>query len=897
MDQLSSATEQDALRMPDWIYTFHQWMLTTGRKDGTCKTYANTLRLLFDEDSKAIPVLASEVYWVITKASFKNKSGNGQRAASAKLFGEFFRQHGDTPLETAPEGVRMYQVGKLVVGTKDAKLDLDQQSEEAKKLRVALALPSEGWKCGIRKRASGDLISAISPGGTAYNDREAVDERLGRTPGSSSTAPVPPSEPAPSRREKASTAKSAEASQSGTSAPKAKAKASAKERAVKAPAPTPVEEKIEEGTLVRKAVSLEEAFRLLNGSGGTSKDGRIARKPSLLVAGRDPSARLTNRLHGLYVQQDEQHDGHSLFVKADREKSTVLSFSEEKGAWRFSADIEAKGDFAKVKDRSLLPWKVAKLWRVFSGTAYDEDPALKVTFLSPNEPLPSQEVEVCLPYIRPPVMDAGEEDPPEPERKEKRIKVVHEEKADQIEPKGSLGSSRRTVPIADALQLLLSGDVVTGGREMVLVSGLEEATKNASRMRGIYLREDKVQRDGRAIFKKMDEVKPAFLWFAAEKEKWVIAKDLDAKGTYAHAKDKASLPWDVKKPWKVFDGENYVEATSLRLIQLDPANPPAGVEVEISVGGKEDNGEKREKREKKEKKERRDSRRAISGGNDNFEKLPPAASAVLPEDAPPGHEAHAHVRFDRSFSRALFKFDGVNFQATKKGAADSQYAAEVIARACYVKFAAGRPKEEVVDFRQQCFSRLRAAFEATGQEERPAKRPKPDRDAKQSKDLLDGAEESSQTTSFSQTKSAKTLEIQSQDDGKSPRVKEEPSVSQEAPGIKAEKSEHSSSSSSSSSSAGESDNEEAAPVKVPAAAAVPRDSVATAAMAGPQGPGPGRCDESQPPKRLGRVAAKMSVRTGLRCYRCYDLPSACRCPSDGAMPMGSRWKATAAAVR
>lgn len=81
-------------------------------------------------------------------------------------------------------------------------------------------------------------------------------------------------------------------------------------------------------------------------------------------------------------------------------------------------------------------------------------------------------------------------------------------------------------------------------------------------------------------------------------------------------------------------------------------------------------------------------------------------TAKLPKDAPPGHPAHKNVRYSNySPPLVFFHFEGTRFQTTIC-AAGSRRAAEVIARACYVRFEQGEDKEAVLKFRSDCYARL-----------------------------------------------------------------------------------------------------------------------------------------------------------------------------------------------
>eukprot|EP00930_Biecheleria_cincta_P056624 TRINITY_DN42702_c0_g1_i1.p1 TRINITY_DN42702_c0_g1~~TRINITY_DN42702_c0_g1_i1.p1 ORF type:complete len:735 (-),score=145.17 TRINITY_DN42702_c0_g1_i1:145-2349(-) len=89
-------------------------------------------------------------------------------------------------------------------------------------------------------------------------------------------------------------------------------------------------------------------------------------------------------------------------------------------------------------------------------------------------------------------------------------------------------------------------------------------------------------------------------------------------------------------------------------------------------------------------------------------------SSFLPEDAPRGHKAHGQISFAGArtdpYVHFRFKTSGqeVFFQTTVN-AAGSRHAAEVIARACWMKFEQGWTKPDVLDFRNSCYKRSRQA--------------------------------------------------------------------------------------------------------------------------------------------------------------------------------------------
>eukprot|EP00440_Ansanella_granifera_P040691 gb/GFBE01044129.1/.p1 GENE.gb/GFBE01044129.1/~~gb/GFBE01044129.1/.p1 ORF type:complete len:781 (+),score=122.79 gb/GFBE01044129.1/:1-2343(+) len=85
---------------------------------------------------------------------------------------------------------------------------------------------------------------------------------------------------------------------------------------------------------------------------------------------------------------------------------------------------------------------------------------------------------------------------------------------------------------------------------------------------------------------------------------------------------------------------------------------------------------------------------------------------ALPEDAPRGHAAHMAVRYNSTHKNPLVSFtwraggQRIPFQTTV-AAASSRHAAEVIARACYMKFEQGWTKDSVLEFRNQCYAKLK----------------------------------------------------------------------------------------------------------------------------------------------------------------------------------------------
>jgi len=94
--------------------------------------------------------------------------------------------------------------------------------------------------------------------------------------------------------------------------------------------------------------------------------------------------------------------------------------------------------------------------------------------------------------------------------------------------------------------------------------------------------------------------------------------------------------------------------------------------------------------------------------------------AALPPDAPKGHESYKKVIFRETQGIAVFQYAGsdgrINFQTTV-AACGSIYAAQRIARSCYLRFENNETKPEILEFRASCYSRLQELIGVS----RPAK--------------------------------------------------------------------------------------------------------------------------------------------------------------------------------
>mmetsp|Transcript_42845 Transcript_42845/g.100461 ORF Transcript_42845/g.100461 Transcript_42845/m.100461 type:complete len:546 (+) Transcript_42845:121-1758(+) len=97
MDNVPKATEDDDNKMPDLMCTFYNWLVDSGRKDGTAKSYMKTIIALYDEDGRSIEGLLSEDYYSIILHSARNRRGNNQRSASLKCLKTFWDQQGNNP--------------------------------------------------------------------------------------------------------------------------------------------------------------------------------------------------------------------------------------------------------------------------------------------------------------------------------------------------------------------------------------------------------------------------------------------------------------------------------------------------------------------------------------------------------------------------------------------------------------------------------------------------------------------------------------------------------------------------------------------------------------------------------------------------------------------------------
>ena len=100
--------------MQDMLYTYYMWLLNdVVMKDNEAMPTVRKLVMLFEDDAKSIDALLTEEYLALTKASIKNKDGNGQRAAALNSFKSFWDVKGPGPW-LITDGSRMYVVRRTM---------------------------------------------------------------------------------------------------------------------------------------------------------------------------------------------------------------------------------------------------------------------------------------------------------------------------------------------------------------------------------------------------------------------------------------------------------------------------------------------------------------------------------------------------------------------------------------------------------------------------------------------------------------------------------------------------------------------------------------------------------------------------------------------------------------
>lgn len=95
MDSIPDATQEDQDLYSDVAFAFYKFMCDDlVMKEGTAKSYVRNLAILFAEDQKSLAGMATEKYFVLTKASPENRRGNGQRSATVRKLMDFWTAKG-----------------------------------------------------------------------------------------------------------------------------------------------------------------------------------------------------------------------------------------------------------------------------------------------------------------------------------------------------------------------------------------------------------------------------------------------------------------------------------------------------------------------------------------------------------------------------------------------------------------------------------------------------------------------------------------------------------------------------------------------------------------------------------------------------------------------------------
>eukprot|EP00927_Polykrikos_kofoidii_P003770 TRINITY_DN11518_c1_g1_i2.p1 TRINITY_DN11518_c1_g1~~TRINITY_DN11518_c1_g1_i2.p1 ORF type:complete len:748 (-),score=187.83 TRINITY_DN11518_c1_g1_i2:27-2270(-) len=96
MDKIQDASDAEWDSCENVFCTFFGWMNSDPtRKESTNKSYLRQFITLFEEDGKSLKGMASDEYFTLTKASPKNRAGNGQRAAAVKQWIKFWADKGE----------------------------------------------------------------------------------------------------------------------------------------------------------------------------------------------------------------------------------------------------------------------------------------------------------------------------------------------------------------------------------------------------------------------------------------------------------------------------------------------------------------------------------------------------------------------------------------------------------------------------------------------------------------------------------------------------------------------------------------------------------------------------------------------------------------------------------
>lgn len=94
MEAFADASYEEQVIYPRVLKSFHMYMLSAGKSEGTSKQYMRSFSALLSSDGKSLPDCASWDYHKVVKVSPRNQTGNGQMAASVKAFIEFWESEG-----------------------------------------------------------------------------------------------------------------------------------------------------------------------------------------------------------------------------------------------------------------------------------------------------------------------------------------------------------------------------------------------------------------------------------------------------------------------------------------------------------------------------------------------------------------------------------------------------------------------------------------------------------------------------------------------------------------------------------------------------------------------------------------------------------------------------------
>mmetsp|Transcript_2201 Transcript_2201/g.5603 ORF Transcript_2201/g.5603 Transcript_2201/m.5603 type:complete len:504 (+) Transcript_2201:87-1598(+) len=123
MEEIPKAGAEDDAKLPDVLCTFFNWLLASGRKESTAKSYMTFIRTLYDEDGRSVEGLLSEEYYAIILRSPQNKKGNNQRSASLKCFKAFWDDRGSEGRWDASNGDKRFAIKRSKADSPEAPLN------------------------------------------------------------------------------------------------------------------------------------------------------------------------------------------------------------------------------------------------------------------------------------------------------------------------------------------------------------------------------------------------------------------------------------------------------------------------------------------------------------------------------------------------------------------------------------------------------------------------------------------------------------------------------------------------------------------------------------------------------------------------------------------------------